>query len=521
MNLLNIKSKTVEKSAMIIGFFTLISSVLGILRNTLLASYLGSGRNIDIYYASFRIPDFIFNIFIMGAVTAGLIPLFSKYIHTKKEEANDFINSIIHIVLFFSVVFALVLSIFAVPVVNWLFGGMDLASRMMVVKITRIIMLQPIILGLSAILGNVLLVYDFVLSFALAPLLYNLGIIFGIVFLYPKFGLIGLGYGVVLGAIFNLLVKFVPIKLTGIRISMFSFSKIRKYANEFASLILPRTLSVINIQIFLFVVNYFASFLQEGRLGIFNLANSFQDLPQTIFATSIAMAAFPVLSKMYHQEDLLGMKRLYVKSLNQINFIMLLIASGLFVLKYPLVKALLFYGRFDISGIKITSDILQIMSIGLVFAALLLLNLDTLFALGDMKTPLIASFVAYGIGSVLVAIWYKQFDVFGIASAMIIANFIYFLIMMLKIISRLDLDSRFLFIKFLKNLSIAILSGIIGLLSYNYLNQLSISRFGFICFGLVIPSLIIFGVYLLLAKLMKFEEINDFWKILFNKIKRK
>ena len=98
MNLLNIKSKTVEKSAMIIGFFTLISSVLGILRNTLLASYLGSGRNIDIYYASFRIPDFIFNIFIMGAVTAGLIPLFSKYIHTKKEEANDFINSIIHIV---------------------------------------------------------------------------------------------------------------------------------------------------------------------------------------------------------------------------------------------------------------------------------------------------------------------------------------------------------------------------------------------------------------------------------------
>ena len=404
MNFFNRKTKTVEKSAMIIGFFTLISSLLGIFRNTLLASYLGSGRNIDIYYASFRIPDFIFNIFIMGAVTAGLIPLFSKYIHTKKEEANDFINAVIHIILFFSIAFAVILSIFATPVVNWLFGGMDATSKVMIVQITRIIMLQPIILGLSAILGNVLLVYDFVLSFALAPLLYNLGIIFGILFLYPKFGLIGLGYGVVLGAIFNLLVKFIPIRLTGIKISMFSFAKIKKYINEFASLILPRTLSVINIQIFLFVVNYFASFLQEGRLGIFNLANSFQDLPQTIFATSIAMAAFPALSKMYHQNDILGMKKLYVKSLSQINFIILLIASGLFVLKYPLVKVLLFYGRFDLNAIKVTSDVLQIMSIGLVFAALLLLNLDTLFALGDMKTPLIASFVAYGIGSVLIAI---------------------------------------------------------------------------------------------------------------------
>jgi putative peptidoglycan lipid II flippase len=91
---------------------------LGILRNSLLASYLGASRNIDIYYASFRIPDFIFNIFIMGAITAGLIPLFSKYIHTKKDEANDFINSVIHIILIFSILFALVLSIFAVPVIG-------------------------------------------------------------------------------------------------------------------------------------------------------------------------------------------------------------------------------------------------------------------------------------------------------------------------------------------------------------------------------------------------------------------
>jgi putative peptidoglycan lipid II flippase len=180
--------------------------------------------------------------------------------------------------------------------------------------------------------------------------------------------------------------------------------------------------------------------LQEGKLGIFNLANSFQDLPQTIFATSIAMAAFPVLSKMYHQNDILGLKNLYMKSFNQINFIILLISTGMFVLRYPLVKVLLFYGRFDLVSIKTTSDVLQIMSIGLIFTSLLLLNLDTLFTMGDMKTPLLASFVAYGIGSILIALWYKKFGIFGITYAMIIANMIYFKIMMLRVISKLKLD---------------------------------------------------------------------------------
>jgi len=520
MNLLNRKTKTVEKSAIIIGFFTLLSSLLGILRNSLLASYLGAGRDIDIYYASFRIPDFIFNIFIMGAITAGLIPLFSKYLHTKKEEANDFINSIIYIILILSLVFGIVLSIFAKPVIGLLFKGMDYNAQMMIVQITRVIMLQPIILGLSAILGNVLLVYDFVLTFALAPLLYNLGIIFGIVFLYPKMGLIGLGYGVVIGAIFNLLVKLIPLKLTDVKFGFVPFVKIKKYMNEFMGIVLPRTLSVINIQIFLFVVNYFASFLSAGKLGIFNLANSFQDLPQTIFATSIAMAAFPVLSKLFHQNDKLGVKNLYIKSFNQINFIILLISTGLFVLRYPLIKILLNYGKFNLMAINTMSGILEVMSFGLVFSSLLLLNLDTLFVLEDMITPLIASFVAYGLGSFLIAKWYTVLDIYGIVLAMVIANFVYFIIMMVKIISKLDLDVYSIFTKFIKNLSIAILSGIIGLLVYMKLSSYSYSVINYGIFNILIPSIVILGVYILLAKWLKFEEVNDFWKILINKLRR-
>ncbi len=217
MNFLSRKTNTVEKSAIVIAVFTLIGSVLSVLRNSLLASYLGASKDIDIYYASFRIPDFIFNIFIMGAMTAGLIPLFSKYLNTKKEEANDFINSTIFGIAVFSVVFGVILLVFANPIVDFLFRGLSVESREMVAIMTRIIIIQPIVLGVSSILGNMLLVYNMVVPFALAPLFYNLGIIFGVLYLYPKYGLVGLAYGVVIGAVLNLMIKLLPANGVGFR----------------------------------------------------------------------------------------------------------------------------------------------------------------------------------------------------------------------------------------------------------------------------------------------------------------
>lgn len=171
---------------------------------------------------------------------------------------------------------------------------------------------------------------------------------------------------------------------------------------EFGSLIVPRTLSVINIQLFAFVVTFFATFLPSGRLGIFNLANSLQEFPQTVFSSAIAIAAFPVLAKLFHQNKIDDLKKAYLKGFFQIVFVMMLVSSGLFVLKFALVKLLLNYGNFDIASTAMTANVLNIMAVGLVFTSLLLMNLDTLFAMGDVYTPLIASFVAYSLGAGLI-----------------------------------------------------------------------------------------------------------------------
>ncbi len=171
---------------------------------------------------------------------------------------------------------------------------------------------------------------------------------------------------------------------------------------EFGSLVIPRTLSVINIQLFAFVVTFFATFLAPGRLGIFNLANSLQEFPQAVFSSAIAIAAFPVLAKLFHQNKMQELKDAYLKSFFQIVFVMMLVGAGIFVLKFPLVKMLFNYGNFDINSTMIAANVLSIMALGLIFTSLLLINLDTLFAMGDVYTPLLASFVAYTFGAILI-----------------------------------------------------------------------------------------------------------------------
>lgn len=518
---LNKKTNTIEKSAIIISLFTVAGSILSVLRNSLLASYLGASKNIDIYYASFRIPDFIYNIFIMGAITAGFIPLLSKYKHIDDKEAHKFSNSIILGISFLNLILGLILFVFAAPIINHLFMGLDPISKSKVIFMTRIIMIQPIILGLSSIISDILLVYNIFIPFALAPLFYNLGIIFGIIYFYPRLGIVGLSYGVVLGALLSLIIQIIPLKHINFKFHFPDFSNLKKHSKEMFVYMVPRALSVINIQLFSFVISYFASFLIAGSLGIFNLANSFQEFPQTIFSSAIAIATFPILSKLFHQHDLETFKKTYLKSFYQILTFISFISSLFIVLRFSIVKILLNYGNFTLSATNQTANILNIMAFGLIFTSLILLNLDSLFALMDVYTPLIASFIAYGLGSFCIYLFYKPFGINGIAFSLILANFVYFLIMFLVLTFKLKISVLSVFVRFLKNLLIATLSGIIGTV---YLSSIKSLEFkGLIIYSitnLVIPASLMFLTYVFLARLSGIEEINDFFKIILKKFKR-
>jgi len=346
-NVLNYRTETVEKSAFVLAFFTFLGGFLSILRNALLASYFGASKIVDIYYASFRVPDFIFNILILGALAAGFIPLFIKYSKQSQEESYKFASSVITGILLLSVILGIIFIIFANAIVSRLFPGFDSTSLGTIAALSRIMMIQPIFLGLATIIGNILQVHNLFVPQALAPLLYNAGIIIGIVVFYPIFGIYGLSYGVILGAFLNLLVKYIPFKRINFKFLLPAFDQFKHYLKEFFSLTAFRALSIINIQLFLFVISYLSSFLKEGSLSIITFATNIQDAPRTIFAMSLAIAVFPTLSKCSAEQNKTEFTKIFSKTITEILLFIVPIFFGFLVFREQIIRLLLGYGHFN------------------------------------------------------------------------------------------------------------------------------------------------------------------------------
>ena len=512
MNIFKYKSKNISNASFIIAMFTFIGGFLSIFRNTLLASTFGATKILDIYYASFRIPDFIFNIIILGTLSAGFIPLFTKY--EKNKESEVFASSIIVFITFLSSILALVFIIFANNIVNFLFPGYDVQSLKIIASLTRIMMIQPIILGISSLLGNMLNIKNYFVPHAVAPLFYNLGIIIGITVFYPIFGVYGLAYGVILGAVTNLLIKFIPFKLLEFKFVLPAKNKIKTYIKEFSTLTVFRAFSIINIQLFLFVLSYFASFLEPGSLGIITFVISIQDWPKTIIATSIAIASFPYLSRNFlkSKEDF---SNTVLSSLSKISYLSILVFSLFFVLQSQIIKILLNYGLFKGDAIQTTIIVFSIVVLGFIFYALHDLLLKILFAANNTILPFIASLVAYILGGVFMYFTINSLGIVSIAWGYVLANLLYAILLGIFVNKFIH---SYVFKVFFKKLFIFIFIGILSSIAGKVVLDLINIH---LLFTIILVSLVILATYIALSRAFKLREINIFQEV-FNKVlKRK
>src|SRR4030043_784621 len=202
-------SNSINSAALIIAAAGILSRVLGLVRDRILAAKFGAGDTLDIYYAAFRVPDLIYNLLILGALSAAFIPVFTSLLaHEKKEEAWRLANGLlllaILVLLFISGFFA-IFTPFFMKFITPGFSGEKLSS---VIKLTRIMFLSPIFLGISGIFGGILNSFKRFLIYSIAPLFYNLGIIIGALFFAPAFGPIGLAWGVILGAFLHMAIQY-------------------------------------------------------------------------------------------------------------------------------------------------------------------------------------------------------------------------------------------------------------------------------------------------------------------------
>ncbi|GAH60793.1 unnamed protein product, partial [marine sediment metagenome] len=176
-NILNIQTKNITSAAFVLAGAFFISILLGLIRDRLLARNFGLGFELDIYYAAFRIPDFISMVLIMGAIGAAIIPIFSEYLVKNREEAFKYFSNLLNLFLIFLILICGILFIFAPNLVSLIAPGFSSESKELTILLTRIMFLSPIFLGISNIISGILRVFQRFLITSLAPIMYNLGII--------------------------------------------------------------------------------------------------------------------------------------------------------------------------------------------------------------------------------------------------------------------------------------------------------------------------------------------------------
>ncbi len=382
-----------HEAAFLLGLFAVLSQVLALFRDRLLAHLFGATQTLDIYYAAFRIPDFVFAGIASFMSALVLIPIISKRAGESDERAQKFINDIFTV--FFLILVAVSVGVFiAIPtIVHTLFPLYSGDAYNELVSMSRLLLLSPILLGLSNLLGSVTQMMHKFFAFALAPVLYNVGIIVGAVFFYPTFGAIGLGWGVVLGAFLHFFVHFFVNSRNGFTLNI-SFPPSFADIWEVIRVSLPRTIGLSANQIALFALVAFAARLEHGSIAVFNFALNLQSVPLVVIGVSYATAAFPALSKHFAEDEMKKFLEKILAATQHIVFWSLPVLVLMIVLRAQIVRTILGSGSFDWTATKLTAAGLAIFTVSIVAQSVGLLFVRGFYATGNNGIPLFVNVIS-------------------------------------------------------------------------------------------------------------------------------
>lgn len=399
-HIFNSQSKTITSAAWVLAATSLISGILGLFRDRLLAGSFGAGNELDIYYGAFRVPDFISMVLVMGAISAAIIPIFSSYLVRSRQEAWEFFANLLNLFLFFLIIISVILIIFVPQILSLVVPGFSGEKKELTITLTRIMFLSPIFLGISNTISGVLRVFRRFLVTSIAPIMYNLGIIFGILFFVPWLGISGLAWGVVFGGFLHLFVQLPILLKTGFKpkiILNFSHPGFIKTIK----LTLPRALGLAAGQINLIVITAIGSTLAAGSIAVFNLANNLQNLPITLIAISFSTAAFPFLALYFSKKDKEKLLKEFSSVFRQILFLIVPVSILIFILRAQIIRVILGTGKFGWADTQLTAACLGIFSFAIFAYGLVLLISKTFYAFQNTKIPALVTLFTVGLNIVL------------------------------------------------------------------------------------------------------------------------
>ena len=386
------ESGSINQAALLLGSLTLLSQILALFRDRSIAHFIGPSPSLDAYYAAFRVPDLIFICIASLASITVIIPFLIARMDGDKvtPEARKYLNDIFTVFLSLMVLVSL-LAFFLMPrLIPLIAPGFNPFYQEEVIMLSRIMLLSPILLGLSNLFGTVTQLFRKFFIYSLSPIFYNLGIIAGVIFLYPFFGIYGLGLGVVFGALMHFGVQAIASRSCGF-MPKFSFSINFRDIKQAALISLPRTLGLTFNNIALISIIAMASFLKSGSISIFNLSLNLQSVPLNIIGISYAVAAFPSLAKSFGGGQKDEFKK-YLKTAGRaIVFWSLPVIFLFIVLRAQIVRVILGSGSFSWNDTRLVAASLAIFSVSILAQGMIALLSRSYYAIGNTRRPLIVN----------------------------------------------------------------------------------------------------------------------------------
>jgi putative peptidoglycan lipid II flippase len=507
-------------AAFILAFASLISRLLGVVRDRLIASEFGASTLLDSYYAAFRIPDSIFNLLILGALSSAFIPVFTTYLSKKDRQKSA---ELVHVVMTLTIIVLLIVIVLAfifMPyIMNVVAPGLSAEGKKIAVDLSRIMLFSPFFFGISNIFSGILNSYKRFTAYAFAPVIYNIGIIIGAYVLSGSFGIYGLVYGVVIGSCGHMLVQLPSVLKLGYRFKPMLY--MHEGVKQIGLLMIPRTLGIGVMQLSLFVTTGIASTLPEGSISIFNLANNLQSFPVGIFGISIAVSAFPFLAEAISDNNSSAFKKQFSESFSRILFFIIPLSILIWVLRIDIVRVFFGSGQFDWQDTLLTAESLSYFTFGLFASALVPLFARAFYAAHNTKTPVAISIMSMVVNIVLSFSFAQTMGVPGLALAFSIASIIQCILLLVflrKEIGQLGLSSVWKGLGRITIASIALL--IVAILVYIFSeNVFDLATF----FGVFARAALVtlFGTLMYVVVLLLFkddqirailENITDFFK---------
>ena len=450
-------TRALARAGLIVTGLFLLSRILGYVRTVAIAASVPHIAQLSPFFAAFRIPDFLFQLVAAGALSSALIPVISGLFATDEEaRAWRVVSTVTTLMLSALLVLAAIVLVFAPLLVAFIAPGFDAAQLAETTQLTRIMVLSPMFLAGGAVATSALNSRGRFAAAGMAPLVYNLAIILGAVVLVPIFGIPGLAYGVVLGAAGHLLVQ-VP-SLVRIRARIRPRVDLGDAQARLALVLMaPRAFALGATQVVFLVMTSLATTLGADALAVFNFAFILLQIPIGVIGVPLGVVLLPSLSREAATGGMVAFRRLLVRGLSILAYVMIGIAALGIVVSEDVVRILFHVAHLSESAIEATGALLAIFLLGLTAHSMIAVLARAFYALKDTKTPVIAALLAVVVNIVVANALVGSLGLNGLAVAIAVAAWLETIALVVLLERRVEgLGMRHVWIVMAKSLVVSV-----------------------------------------------------------------